>query len=57
MQNVFIMVSVTEQKEFVCLAPAEPNTKHGKLQWRKFSCFIMNGDTQENGKLIKVGPS
>ena len=38
----------TEQKEFVHLALAKPNTKYQELQRRKIGYFIINATTQEN---------
>ena len=37
----------TEQKEFVHLALAKPNTKYQELQRRKIGYFIINATTQE----------
>lgn len=42
-------VCVIEQKEFVHLALADPNTKHQELQRRKTGYIIMNDTIQENG--------
>lgn len=43
---------VTEQKEFVHPVLTELKTKHQELQWKKIGYIIINGDTQENGKLM-----
>lgn len=40
-------------REFVHRAlAAEPNPKHGELQWRNSGYFIANGATQEKGELM-----
>ena len=36
---------------------AETNTRHQELQWRKTGYFVMNGATQENGKLMFKSPN
>lgn len=51
-------VNVTEQKEVIHPALAEPNTKlHRELQGRKIGYFLMDGAPQENGKLMLKGPN
>lgn len=55
----FTVSIVTEQKEVIHQALAEPNPKHGELRWRKVVYVVMNGTThsQGNGKLMLKSPN
>ena len=55
--TVQVAVNVTEQKVFIHPELAETNTRHQELQWRKTGYFVMNGATQENGKLMFKSPN